>query len=56
MAHKIMLKKSEGIILYDDDGKPFLLTKKEYGKADRRFKRRFASSAMLKDLAKMNKK
>lgn len=56
MVHKIGLKEYEGIILYDDEGKPFLLTDTESKRADRRFRKRFASSGMLKDLAKVSKR
>lgn len=56
MVHKVILKASGGVILYDDNGKPYLLTATEYRRADRRFKKRYASSGMLKDLAKVSRK
>ena len=55
MVHKVIIKSSEGVILYDENGKAFLLTSVEFKRADQRFKKRYASSAMLKDLARLKR-
>lgn len=56
MVHKVLKDRKARIMLYDDNGRPFLFTLSEYAKADRRFRRKYASDAVMKDLEKASKK